>query len=103
MAECKDCIHYCVCSPYTAPSETYPEVGGCGCFKPTADVIPKEFLTRKEDEAYERGYAEGKTDAAREIFEEIERHKEIIAACFQPVYSLTQKDFCKLKEKYTEV
>ena len=39
----------------------------------TADVISKEFLTRKEDEAYERGYAEAKADVAREIFEEIEK------------------------------
>ena len=29
---------------------------------PTEDVISKEFLTRKEDEAYERGYAEGKSE-----------------------------------------
>ncbi len=39
---------------------------------PTADVIPKEFLTRKEDEAYARGYAEAKTEVVGEIFEEIE-------------------------------
>lgn len=42
---------------------------------PVADVIPKEFLIRKEDEAYERGYAEGKTDAAREIFEQIRQKR----------------------------
>lgn len=41
MAECKDCIHYCVCSPYTAPNESYPEVDGCKCFRATADVVPK--------------------------------------------------------------
>lgn len=41
MAECKDCIHFCVCSPYTAPNESYPEVDGCKCFRATADVVPK--------------------------------------------------------------
>lgn len=39
---------------------------------PAADVIPKEFLTRKEDEAYERGYAEAKSEVVSEIFEEID-------------------------------
>jgi hypothetical protein len=33
MAECKDCIHYQVCSPYTTPNESFPEVGGCKLFK----------------------------------------------------------------------
>ncbi|MEE1050405.1 MAG: hypothetical protein U0M60_23635 [Clostridia bacterium] len=41
MAECKDCIHFCVCSPYTAPNESYPEVDGCKYFRATADVVPK--------------------------------------------------------------
>lgn len=39
MAECKDCIHFCVCDRYTAPNESYPEVGGCKLFKSAADVI----------------------------------------------------------------
>lgn len=39
MAECKDCIHFCVCSPYTAPSERYPEVGGCPAFKNSAEFV----------------------------------------------------------------
>lgn len=39
MAECKDCIHFCVCDRYTAPNESYPEVGGCKLFKSAADVV----------------------------------------------------------------
>ena len=33
MAMCKDCIHFVICSPYTAPNESFPEVGGCSCYK----------------------------------------------------------------------
>ena len=33
MAQCKNCIHYCVCNPFTAPNESYPEVDGCKLFK----------------------------------------------------------------------
>ena len=48
MAECKDCIHFCVCSTYTAPNESYPEVGGCPAFKNSAEFVravqgPKEL------------------------------------------------------------
>ncbi len=39
MAECKDCIHFCVCSTYTAPNESYPEVGGCPAFKNSAEFV----------------------------------------------------------------
>lgn len=39
MNQCKDCIHYEVCDRYTAPNETYPEVGGCRCFKPKSRFI----------------------------------------------------------------
>ncbi len=39
MAECKDCIHFCVCSTYTAPNESYSEVGGCPAFKNSAEFV----------------------------------------------------------------
>ena len=100
MAECKDCIHYCVCSHYPAPNERYPEVGGCGCFKPSTDLLPKEFLTRKEDEAYERGYAEAKSEV-----------DEFIGAFDVWLYKHYNGDisdwdlyklFAALKKKYTE-
>lgn len=39
MAKCKDCIHFVVCDKYTAPNESYPEVGGCKLFKSAADVV----------------------------------------------------------------
>lgn len=50
MAECKDCIHFCVCSPYTAPNESYPEVDGCKCFRATADVVPKSEVEKLKAE-----------------------------------------------------
>lgn len=50
MAECKDCIHFCVCSPYTAPNESYPEVDGCKCFRATADVVPKREVEELQTE-----------------------------------------------------
>lgn len=43
MSTCKDCLHYDVCDRFTAPNETYPEVGGCRCFKPKADYAPVVF------------------------------------------------------------
>ena len=39
MSTCKECIHYEVCDRFTAPNETYPEVGGCKVFKPKADYV----------------------------------------------------------------
>ena len=46
---------------------------------PTADVIPKDFLTRKKDEAYERGYAEAKTEVEmlQGALKAEERHNEL--------------------------
>ena len=88
MAECKDCIHFCVCSPYTAPNESYPEVDGCKCFRATADVVPKSDADEiaeelsdtivMKDELFDeviklRGeLANAKAKVAREIFEEID-------------------------------
>lgn len=43
MSTCKDCLHYEVCDRYTAPNETYPEVGGCRCFKPKADYVEVKY------------------------------------------------------------
>lgn len=39
MSTCKECIYYEVCDRFTAPNETYPEVGGCKVFKPQADYV----------------------------------------------------------------
>jgi hypothetical protein len=39
MAECKDCIHYVVCDPYTEDNEDFAEVGGCTAFKNKADFV----------------------------------------------------------------
>lgn len=36
---CVKCIHYEICSPYTAPNESYPEVNGCKCFKAKEDLV----------------------------------------------------------------
>ena len=40
MATCKECIHFEVCEPYTAPDESYPEVGGCPVFKHKDEFVP---------------------------------------------------------------
>jgi len=39
MATCKECLHFEVCSPYTAPNESYPEAGGCYAFKVCAVFV----------------------------------------------------------------
>ena len=39
MATCKECIHFEVCEPYTAPNESYPEVGGCYGFKSKDEFV----------------------------------------------------------------
>lgn len=39
MLSCNECLHYDVCDRFTAPNETYPEVGGCRCFKNKADYV----------------------------------------------------------------
>ncbi len=56
MAECKDCVHFCVCSPWTAPNESYPEVGGCPAFQdgedndvPTKWISVEDRLPEKEE------------------------------------------------------
>lgn len=36
---CEKCIHYEICSPYTAPNESYPEVNGCKCFKAKENLV----------------------------------------------------------------
>ena len=51
MAICKDCLHFEICSPYTAPNESYPEVeGGCRCYKDKAKSI--DFPCKLGDTVY---------------------------------------------------
>lgn len=48
---CKDCIHFNICSPYTAPNESYPEIkGGCPAFKNAANFV--ELPCKIGDEVY---------------------------------------------------
>lgn len=54
MSTCKDCLHFEVCDRYTAPNETYPEVGGCRCFKNRADYVEVVFC--KDCKHWERLY-----------------------------------------------
>lgn len=76
MAQCKDCIHFCVCSPYTAPNESYPEVDGCKCFRASADS---------------------------EIFEEIENLSvNTVDDWGNSVQIISEIDYAELKKKYTE-
>ena len=49
MSTCKDCLHYEVCDRYTAPNETYPEVGGCRCFKNKADYVEVRYGKWEEE------------------------------------------------------
>ena len=100
--------------------------------KSRADAISKEYLTRKEDEAYERGYAEAKSEVekwkeineqlhkemcernleerkierklvAREIFEEIENKKIFLKDHAGNMGVVVMlKDIAELKKKYTE-
>ena len=61
MTTCRECIHFEVCEPYTAPDESYPEVGGCRVFKNKDEFVQvvrcKEckYLTRLARGGY--GYA----------------------------------------------
>ena len=111
MAECKDCIHFCVCSPYTAPNESYPEVDGCKCFRATADVVPKSEVERLEGELIVEStrrknavnaYHDAKAEVAREVFEEIDAL--FVRFYDDPSYSSGELgyDIAELKKKYTE-
>ncbi len=51
MAKCKDCIHFPICEPHTAPEESYPEVGGCPAFK--AKDAFTEVVRCKDCKSYE--------------------------------------------------
>lgn len=46
--------------------------------------------------AYKNGYEQGKADAAREIFEEIEQETKNHGICY------TQRKIAELKKKHTE-
>ena len=64
---CKDCVHFDVCSPYTAPNESYPEVGGCEAFKNKADFVEipcrckdcDHFINYNPDRTYCEEYSDG--------------------------------------------
>lgn len=71
---------------------------------PTSDVVPKRdydilksLISHKEEEAYNKGYA----DAAREIFEEI-RKRAYSERGFFVVNSDIDDFIAELKKKYTE-
>lgn len=51
---CGKCIHYEICSPYTAPNESYPEVNGCKCFKAKEDLV--EVVRCKECKHFSLDY-----------------------------------------------
>lgn len=115
MAQCKDCIHYCVCDRYTAPNESYPEVGGCKLFRNTADVVPKSEVEniisnqrqrlneyKKQIVTLQEKLEQAKQEAAREIFAEIET---LFSAPEMPVGvipCLVSKEYAELKKKYQE-
>ena len=54
MATCKECIHFDVCEPYTAPDESYPEAGGCPVFKSKDKFV--QVVRCKDCKNWEDGY-----------------------------------------------
>ena len=96
---------------YVQPSIELWQVVNCVDHSPTADVVPKsEYQALKEmleaaiagQETLQKAFAEAKTEVAREIFEEIEKHglKPIPEA--ETIYVLSKNQFAELKKEYTE-
>ncbi len=88
MVTSKDCIHYKVCA-YCINCEN------CPFFKSSADVVPSvEFKAmRAAANSYKMHYEGAKSEAAREIFEEIE---DIL----NNIGYFDEIDFKALKKKY---
>lgn len=79
---------------------------------PTADVVPKseydEVLSswQKIHDSYDADciehYKYGRAEVAREVFKEIEKHKQIIVEGVKPVYTLKERELEELKKKYIQ-
>lgn len=118
MAQCKDCIHNGLCKIYSDFIRNHD----CELFVGKADVVPKrkcveyeykfchivgnaKVYTKTLEDYYKTRKSieqDGRAEIAREIFEEIEKHKQIIVEGVKPVYTLKQRELEELKKKYTE-
>ena len=98
---CETCIHNAVCKYGEVRSNgLYCTGEKCKQYQSTADVVPiaeldilKSTITQKEEEAYNRGYA----DATKEIFAEIESIFNGKKYVPYPLYEITE-----LKKKHTK-
>lgn len=85
MATCNDCIHYGICTFHITGNENEK----CPHYTPTADVVPKSeveniiFNQRQRLNEYKKQIVtlqekldQAKADAAKEIFDELEREIE---------------------------
>lgn len=84
MSTCKDCLHYDVCDRFTAPNETYPEVGGCRCFKNKADYAP---VVRCKDCKYAKYL----------------KLAGVLSCLYWNTHSTEENSFCSYGEKESEV
>ena len=107
--ECPSCKHFIGCEPSTLGiCDEYEEATG-EAERLAAELskcqIKLSLVTRKEEETYERGYADGKSDGVAEIFKEISQALDRISPSdlrefpFLTVCGLTT-DINKLKKKY---
>ena len=54
MTKCGDCVHFKhICDKYVEADESFPEVGGCRCFKNKADFV--EVVRCKDCKFYHTG------------------------------------------------
>ena len=107
MANCKDCIHYGICTFHITGNENEK----CPHYTPAADVVPKSeplFFTEEEiakslEDAgivvSDKSIGEIKAEVAREIFEEIEKRSSMWGG----ERHIHNGIFAELKKKYTEV
>lgn len=111
MANCKDCIHYGICTFHITGNENEK----CPHYTPTADVAPKSEVEqlKRNLEQCENGYRQtihllqcklknAKSEVAREIFEEIEKFCRPPMPECQPIYVIRDSEMEELKSKYVE-
>ena len=73
-------------------------------FKTGVNVDKDELIRalQYDRDQYAKGYADAKTEVAREIFEEIEKYEYHDLSGKTIAYMLYAKDIAELKKKYTE-
>ena len=132
MANCKDCIHYGICTFHITGNENEK----CTHYTPTADVVPKseveEIIGKFEcllchvtgsrlskhtydlrtmetvatdciNETYNDGFGEGYKECAREIFEELEFDiHQLMFERDETRAIAIEGIIAELKKKYTE-